>query len=101
VDSNDMATVHALLAASDAVLPSTGISAVLEVAAGRLVALDVHPPLDLQMSLGVVRRAGRTLPPAAQRAFAIVRRYFEDAEREMSVSRRPASPSSPTAAGAR
>lgn len=80
LNSNDMATVHALLAASDAVLPSTSISAVLEVAAGRLLPLDVDPPLDLELSLGVVRRARRTLPPAAEHAFAIVRRYFEDAE---------------------
>jgi DNA-binding transcriptional LysR family regulator len=87
VNSNDMATVHALLAASDAVLPSTSISAALEVAEGRLVALDVSPPLDLQMSLGVVRRSGRTLPPAAQRAFAIVRRYFEDAQRAIARHR--------------
>ncbi|MBA2961032.1 MULTISPECIES: LysR family transcriptional regulator [Ramlibacter] len=81
VNSNDMATVHALLAASDAILPSTHISAVLEVAAGRLQALDVDPPLDLELTLGMVRRDGRTLPPSAERAFAIVRRYFEDAQR--------------------
>jgi hypothetical protein len=79
--------VHALLAASDAVLPSTSISTVLQVAAGQVVALDVDPPLDLEMSLGVVRRTGRTLPPAAEHAFAIVRRYFQDAEQAIARHR--------------
>ena len=88
VTTNEMATLNALLAASDAILPSTDISTVLQVAAGQLVALDVDPPLDLDLTLGVVRRAGRTLAPAAQRAFAIVRRYFADAEKEIARWRR-------------
>ena len=89
VNSNDMATVHALLASSDAILPSTTISAVLELAAGRLQPLDVDPPLDLELTLGVVRREGRTLPPSADRAFAIVRRYFKDAEQAIGSLMKP------------
>ncbi len=83
VDTNDVATVHALLVQADAVTPATDIAVVLEMAAGRVVPLDVQPPLDLEMQLGIVRRAGRTLPPAAERAFAIVRRFFADAAREI------------------
>lgn len=83
VNCGDMTTVLALLAHSDAVLPATDVSTILQVAAGSLVSLDVAPRLDLALTLGAVHRAGRTLPPAAQRAFAIVRRYFTDAEREI------------------
>lgn len=83
VNCGDMTTILALLTISDAVLPATDVSTVLQISAGQLVALDVAPRLDLDLTLGVVHRAGRTLPPAARRAFAIVRRYFADAEHEI------------------
>jgi DNA-binding transcriptional LysR family regulator len=88
VDTSDVATLHALLAQADAIAPGTDISVVLEMAAGRVVALDVQPPLDLELPLGIVRRAGRTLAPAAERAFAIVRRFFADAAKEIAKQRR-------------
>jgi len=53
-----------------------------------MVVLDVDPPLDLALTLGIIRRAGRTLVPAADRAFAIVRRFFADAAAQIAQQHR-------------
>ena len=50
---------------------------------GSVVVLDVVPTLDAELVLGIVQRAGRTLVPAAERAFDFVRQYF------VSLDRRP------------
>ena len=83
LNANDVGAVHTILRSSDAVAPSTAIAMVSELSAGRLVALDVAPSLDLDLTLGIIRRRGRTLVPAAEQAFAIVRRFFADATREI------------------
>jgi DNA-binding transcriptional LysR family regulator len=76
IDTSDLATVQALLASSDAIAPSTGIAFASALQAGTVVALDVAPRLELALTLGIVRRTGRTLVPAAEHAFALVRRFF-------------------------
>jgi hypothetical protein len=88
VDTTDLATVRAMMTDSDALVPGTDISRVVEVAAGQMVVLDVDPPLDLALTLGIIRRAGRTLVPAADRAFAIVRRFFADAAAQIAQQHR-------------
>ncbi|AMO24539.1 LysR family transcriptional regulator [Ramlibacter solisilvae] len=88
VDTTDLETVRALMTGNDALVPGTDISRVVEMGAGKVVALGVEPPLDLALTLGIIRRAGRTLVPAADRAFAIVRRFFADAERELAQLRK-------------
>ncbi|WP_213957785.1 MULTISPECIES: LysR family transcriptional regulator [unclassified Variovorax] len=83
--TNDVATVHTLITASDAIAPSTDIAVISAVRAGTVVQLDVAPALDLELTLGIVERGGRTRVPAAERAFALVRAFFASAAQEVAV----------------
>lgn len=76
VSTNDVSTVLTLLTSSDAIAPGTDVSMVADLRAGALVKLDVDPPLDIRLTLGIVERAGRTRVPAVERAFEIVRAHF-------------------------
>lgn len=79
ISTGDLATVHALLVSSDAVLPSTDIAVMSPLSTGVVVPIDVTPRLDMEMTLGIVHRSGRTLIPAASRAFDFIRKSFADA----------------------
>jgi hypothetical protein len=70
-----------VLAATDAILPAIELTMLEELRAGSVVALDVVPTLDSELVLGIVQRAGRTLVPAATRAFDFVRQYFVSLDR--------------------
>ena len=83
LSTSDLATVHALLASSDAIAPSTDIAVLDPLRAGVVVPIDVTPALDLELTLGIVHRAGRTLVPAASRAFDFVRASFANAAGEI------------------
>ena len=83
--ANDVATVHTLITASDAIAPSTDIAVISTVRAGTVVRLDVAPALDLELTLGIVERAGRTRVPAAERAFALVRSFFASTAQEVAL----------------
>jgi DNA-binding transcriptional LysR family regulator len=83
LSTSDLGTVHALLASSDAVTPSTAIAVLDPLKAGVVVPIDVTPRLDLDLTLGIVHRAGRTLVPAAARAFDFVRASFANAAGEL------------------
>jgi DNA-binding transcriptional LysR family regulator len=87
--TNDVATVHALITASDAIAPSTDIAVVSAVRAGTVGRLDVTPALDLELTLGIVERAGRTRVPAAERAFALVRSFFASVAQEVALHLAP------------
>lgn len=95
LNTDDVGTMHALVVTSNAIAPSTDLAVLSALQAGRVVALDVAPALELEMTLGIIRRAGRTLVPAADRAFAIVRRFFTDAADEISRQRGRARPAAP------
>jgi DNA-binding transcriptional LysR family regulator len=81
VNTNDASTVLTLLTSSDAIAPGTDVSVVTALRAGTLVQLDVNPPLNIQLTLGIVERAGRTRVPAVERAFEIVRAHFASVAR--------------------
>jgi DNA-binding transcriptional LysR family regulator len=81
VDTNDASTLLTLLASSNAIAPATDVSVITHLLDGTLVCLDVNPPLNLQLTLGIVERAGRTRVPATERAFDIVRAHFASLER--------------------
>ncbi|RZL92565.1 MAG: LysR family transcriptional regulator [Variovorax sp.] len=83
LSTSDLATVHALLASSDAVTPSTDIAVLGPVSAGVVVPIDVTPRLDLDLTLGIIHRAGRTLVPATTRAFEFVRANFANVAAEI------------------
>ena len=91
-NTNDISTVLSLLTSSDAVAPSTDVAVVTALRAGTVVQLDVYPPLDIHLTLGIVERAGRTRVPAVERAFRIVRAHFGAVAREIELHmRRPKS----------
>jgi DNA-binding transcriptional LysR family regulator len=74
--TNDVATVLALVATGDAIVPSTDVAVVSALRQRSMVRLDVAPALDLELTLGIVERAGRTRAPAAMHAFDLVRSFF-------------------------
>jgi hypothetical protein len=65
--------VEGLVSSTDAVVPSTDHAMLAGIRAGRIESIDVVPRLDMELTLGIVYLKGRTLIPAAERAFAIVR----------------------------
>ncbi|MGA7814920.1 MAG: LysR family transcriptional regulator, partial [Caballeronia sp.] len=73
-------TVHSILEHSDAVVPAIDLAMIAKVESGDVVALDVNPPLVMDMTLGIVRHVERTLVPVALRAFEIVRDRFAAVE---------------------
>jgi DNA-binding transcriptional LysR family regulator len=81
VNTNDVSTILTLLTSSDAIAPATDVSVATDLHAGKLVRLDVDPPLKIQLTLGIVERAGRTRVPAVERAFEIVRTHFASVAR--------------------
>lgn len=83
--TDDVDTLHAILANSDAVMPATDLGAMPGAGHGALSVLDVTPPLAMELTLGIVRHAGRTLVPASTRAFGIVRERFAEIERQIAV----------------
>ena len=83
--ANDVATLHMLITASDAVAPSTDIAVLSAVRTGAVSRLDVAPALDLELTLGIVERAGRMRVPAAERAFDLVRSYFISVAHEVAL----------------
>lgn len=89
--TNDVATVLALIASADAIVPSTDVAVVSALRERAVVALDVTPALDLELTLGIVERAGRTRVPAAVQAFDLVRRFFAAVAAEAAAQRGPRS----------
>jgi DNA-binding transcriptional LysR family regulator len=83
LSTSDLGTVHALLASSDAITPSTAIAVLDPLKSGVVAPIDVTPALDLELTLGIVHRAGRTLVPAASRAFDFIRSSFANAAGEI------------------
>lgn len=81
--TDDIHTVQALLAGSDAVVPTTDLAMLAALDRGAVVALDVRPALDMDLALGVVRLADRTLAPVAERAFGILQRRFDSAAEQV------------------
>ena len=84
LSTSDLGTAHALLASSDAVIPSTDIAVLGPLNAGVVVPIDVTPRLDLEMALGIIHRAGRTLAPATTRAFEFLRVMFANVAADIS-----------------
>jgi len=85
VNTNDVSTFITLLTSSDAIAPATDVTVVTELRDGTLIRLDVDPPLNVELTLGIVERAGRTRVPAAERAFEIVRAHFTSVSRAVDM----------------
>ncbi|APG08877.1 DNA-binding transcriptional LysR family regulator [Bradyrhizobium elkanii] len=80
VNTNDASTLLALITSGDTIAPATDVSVATDLRDGTLVRLDVDPPLNMQLTLGIIERAGRTRVPAAERAFKIIRAHFASME---------------------
>ncbi len=91
VNTGDTAAVCALVESSDSIAPLTDVAALGLVHEGRLRPLDVDPPLDLPLTLGLVRHARRTLPPVSNLAFDRIRAFFAEARKTSTAAptRRP------------
>lgn len=89
--TNDVATVLALIAGADAIVPSTDVAVVSALRERAVVALDVKPALDLDLTLGIVERASRTRVPAATQAFELERRFIVAVAAEAAAQRVPRS----------
>lgn len=85
--TNDVATVLALIASADAIVPATDVAVVSALRQRSVVRLDVAPALNLELTLGIVERAGRTRVPAAEHAFDLVRRFFAAVAAEAAAQR--------------
>jgi DNA-binding transcriptional LysR family regulator len=70
--TDDVGTVHGVLEKSDAIVALTELAIVSKLESGNAVALAVDPPLVMDLTLGIVHHAERTLVPAAKQAFEIV-----------------------------
>ncbi|MFC5610166.1 LysR family transcriptional regulator [Variovorax soli] len=93
--TNDVATVLTLLGSSDAIAPSTDVAMISALRAGTLQRLDVQPALDLELTLGIVRHAGRTQIPAVEQAFQVLRAHFAAVKAEVAAQRLPGLPRRP------
>jgi DNA-binding transcriptional LysR family regulator len=86
VMTDDVTTLRKVIAKSDAVVPATDLAMIDSLRASEVTAIDVVPPMDdLDMTLGIVWRQGRTLVPAADRAFEVVRAHFAEAAKESAL----------------
>lgn len=85
--TNDAATVLALLNTGDAIVPSTDVAVVSALRERSVARLDVVPALDLELTLGIIERAGRTRAPAAAHAFDLVRAFFAAVSAETATQR--------------
>jgi DNA-binding transcriptional LysR family regulator len=79
VNTGDTTAVCALLEGSDSIAPLSDVAAMVLVRQGRLRPLQVDPPLDLPLTLGLVLHARRTLPPVSELAFDHIRAFFAQA----------------------
>ena len=85
--TNDMATVLALVSTGDAIVPLTDVAVVSALRERSVARLDVAPALDLELTLGIIERAGRTRAPAATHAFDLVRTFFAAVVAEAAAQR--------------
>ncbi|RQH04393.1 LysR family transcriptional regulator [Paraburkholderia dinghuensis] len=69
----DLPTVYDLVSSSDAVVTSTDFAMLEALRSKETKLLNVTPQPDMELTLGIVRLKGRTLVPAVEQAFAIVR----------------------------
>lgn len=82
---NNLETVHKLVASSHMIAPSTFVAMLHPLRSGDVVCLDVTPALELDMTLGIIKLAFRTLAPSADTAFEIIRQYFAGIENEINA----------------
>jgi len=81
--TNNIETVHNLILNTNAIFPTTYLAMLKLLREGSVTPLDVQPPFELDLTLGIVTIRHRTLVPAAEHSFTIIRSYFESIEKEI------------------
>jgi len=81
--TDDIGTMLDIVASTDAIVPLTDIAALSALKSQTMVELAVSPGLEMDLTLGIVRHADRTLAPATIRAFEIIRERFSMAAAEI------------------
>lgn len=81
--TNNIETVHNLIVNSNAIFPTTYLAMLKLLREGSVAIIDVQPPFALDLTLGIVTIRHRTLVPAAQQSFSIIRSYFKSVEQEI------------------
>ncbi|MFC5698414.1 LysR substrate-binding domain-containing protein [Pseudomonas sp. GCM10022186] len=84
VNINNVEALHKLIASTDMIAPSTYVAMLQPLRVKSVAPLDVTPALNLDMKLGIIRLALRTLVPSSHQAFEIIRNYFSNIEGEIS-----------------
>jgi DNA-binding transcriptional LysR family regulator len=82
---NNIETAHDLILGTNAVFPTTFLAMLKLLREKSVAVLDVQPPFELELTLGIVTIRHRTLTPAAEQSFNIIRAYFQAAEREIAA----------------
>ncbi|WP_164897264.1 LysR family transcriptional regulator [Pseudomonas alkylphenolica] len=84
---NNIETVHNLVVNTNAIVPTTFLAMLKLLREGRVAIIDVQPPFELDLTLGIVTIRHRTQVPAAEQSFAIIRAYFEAVQQEIETYR--------------
>lgn len=77
---NDLPTLLGLVESSNAVVLTIDFAMLPTAHEDKVELLDVNPVMDIELTLGIVRLKGRTLIPAAERAFDVVRERLGSGE---------------------
>ena len=83
--TNNIETAHSLILNTHAIFPTTFLAMLKLLRQKSVAIIDVQPPFELDLTLGIVTIRHRTLAPAAQQSFNIIRSYFESVEREIAT----------------
>lgn len=82
---NHIETAHSLILDTNAIFPTTFLAMLKLLRQKSVAVIDVQPPFELDLTLGIVTIRHRTLAPAAQQSFSIIRSYFESVEKEIAA----------------
>jgi DNA-binding transcriptional LysR family regulator len=82
---NNIETAHDLILSTNALFPTTFLAMIKLLKEKSVAILDVQPPFELELTLGIVTIRHRTLTPAAKQSFNIIRSYFQEAEQEIAA----------------
>lgn len=82
---NNIETAHDLILSTDVLFPTTFLAMIKLLREKSVAILNVQPPFELDLTLGIVTIRHRTLTPAAKQSFSIIRSYFQEAEQEIAA----------------
>lgn len=82
---NNIETAHDLILSTEVIFPTTFLAMIKLLRDKSVTLLDVQPAFELDLTLGIVTLRHRTLAPAAEQSFSIIREYFRAIEQEIAT----------------